>query len=260
MRYRLAAVYAHPDDDTFGVGGIVAKHGGELDYTAIVATSGEAGLISDPALATQENLAAVREAEEREALRALGQKNAVVHFLRYPDAGLIDVPRHEVLDRVTALLEEARPQVVVTFGPEGVTRHDDHITIGQVTTEAFHQARSRAQSGAFQRLFYNAIPQSDLDAYWEAVRAEGLDPGNPDDPFVPRAVPDHTITARVDVGDVWETKKRALTAHRTQASELNAIPAGVERRLFAVECFVQAWPPVTNPEGPVLSSLFEGLD
>jgi LmbE family N-acetylglucosaminyl deacetylase len=259
VRYRLAAVYAHPDDDTFSVGGIVAKHGGELDYTAIVATSGEAGLISDPALATQENLGSVREGEEREALRALGQENPTLHFLRYPDAGLVDVPRHELLDRVMSLLEEAQPHVVVTFGPEGVTRHDDHITIGQVTTEAFHEARSRAEPGSFQRLFYTAIAQSDLDAYWEAVRAEGLDPGNPDDPFMPRGVPDHTITARVDVGDVWETKKRALTAHRTQANDLSAIPAGVERRLFGAECFVQAWPPVTNPEEAVLSSLFEGL-
>ena len=53
---RLAAVFAHPDDDTFAVGGILAKEG-DLEYTLIVATSGEAGLISDPALATSENSA-----------------------------------------------------------------------------------------------------------------------------------------------------------------------------------------------------------
>jgi LmbE family N-acetylglucosaminyl deacetylase len=260
VRHRLAAVYAHPDDDTFSVGGILAKDGREIDYTLIVATSGEAGEISDPALATPENLGAVREEEERQALRELGVPNASVHFLRHPDGELKDVPQHALIRRVTELLREARPHVVVTFGPEGVTRHDDHITIGQVATEAFHEARNRADKGAFARLFYNGIPQSELDAFWEAVRAEGIDVGDPDGPFMPRGVPDHTVTARFDGSDVWETKLRALLAHRTQASEVSSIPLGIQKEFLAHETFVQAWPPVSDPQGPVLNNLFEGLE
>jgi LmbE family N-acetylglucosaminyl deacetylase len=255
---RLAAVFAHPDDDTFAVGGIVA--GGELDYTVIVATSGEAGLISDPALATQDNLAGVREAEEREALRELGVPNASVHFLRYPDGGLKEVPRDEVVQRVAGLLGEAQPHVVVTFGPEGITQHEDHIAIGQATTEAFHQARNEAGEGAFLRLFYNAIPRSEIDQFWLAVRAEGIDMGDPEGPFMPRGVPDHTITARVEVTEVWETKLEALRAHRTQAGELAALPMSIQKQFLGIEWFVQAWPPITNPQGPQLSGLFEGLD
>jgi LmbE family N-acetylglucosaminyl deacetylase len=260
VTYRLAAVYAHPDDDTFGVGAILAKHARDIDYTLIVATSGEAGEISDPALADQDNLATVREGEEREALRELGVPNASVHFLRHPDGGLKDVPRADLVRTVAELLEEASPQVVVTFGPEGITRHDDHITIGQVATEAFHEARNRSGEGAFLRLFYNAVPQSELDMFWDAVRAEGIDMGDPDGPFMPRGVPDHNVTARFDGSEVWETKLRALRAHRTQASELTSIPLGVQHVFLASEFFVQAWPPVTNPEGPVLSGLFDELE
>src|SRR5207247_977600 len=100
--------------------------GGLIDYTLIVATSGEAGLISDPALATRENLAEVREAEEREALARLGFAGAAVHFLRYPDGGLKHVPTDELMEKVAGILAEVKPQVVVTFGPEGVTGHEDH--------------------------------------------------------------------------------------------------------------------------------------
>lgn len=260
MAYRLAAVYAHPDDDTFGVGGMLAKQGADIDYTLVVATGGEAGMIADPSLATQENLAAVREAEEWEALRVLGVSNATVHFLRYTDGALKEVPRDELVRRVAGHLAEARPHVVVTFGPEGITRHDDHVAIGQAATEAFHQARNESGDGAFARLFYSAVPQSELDAFWEAVRAEGLDMGDPEGPFMPRGVPDHTITASFDGRDVWDTKLRALRAHRTQASELTSIPPAIQKEFLAAESFVQAWPPVTNPDGPRLSSLFEGLE
>jgi LmbE family N-acetylglucosaminyl deacetylase len=260
VTHRLAAVYAHPDDDTFGLGAILAKHAADIDYTLIVATSGEAGEISDPALADKENLATVREREERDALQELGVPNATVHFLRQPDGGLKDVPRAGLVRTVVGLLEEARPQVVVTFGPEGITRHDDHITIGQVATEAFHEARNRSNEGPFARLFYNAVPESELDAFWDAVRAEGIDMGDPDGPFMPRGVPDHTITVRFDGRDVLETKMRAVMAHRTQASELTSIPLRIQETFLASESFVQAWPPVTNPEGPRRSSLFEGLE
>jgi LmbE family N-acetylglucosaminyl deacetylase len=254
----LAGVYAHPDDDTFGLGGILAKHANDVEYTLIAATSGEAGMIADPSLATRENLAKVREAEELEALRRLGVTNPDVHFLRHPDGGLASVPREQLIEEIVAVLAEVRPNVVVTFGPDGITRHEDHIAIGQAGTEAFHQARVRG-SGGLERLFYNAIPQSDLETYYQALAKEGVEVEDRDAPFMPRGVPDHTITARVDARDLFDRKFDALAAHRTQAEDINTLPVGVRQELFGVECFVLAWPPVTNPGGPMLSSLFEGL-
>jgi LmbE family N-acetylglucosaminyl deacetylase len=262
MRLRLAAVYAHPDDDGYSIGGVLALHGGELGCILIVATSGEAGQISDPSLASPENLAQVREGEQREALRALGIDDPVVHFLRYPDGALGEADHAELVGRIRDLLKEARPHVVVTFGPEGVTGHPDHTRVSQAATEAFHQARTGEESapdGAFQRLFYNAIPESELQRFWEKLRERGVDFGLPDDPFMPRGVPDHTVTATVDCRRVVGAKLEAIRAHRTQAAELQGIPEDLQVELLSQESFVLAWPPVSEPQGATLTDPFEGL-
>ncbi len=260
MTRRLAAVFAHPDDDAYGVGGTIALEGDDLELTVILATSGEAGQISDPSLATPENLGEVREAEERAALAELGASDATLHFLRYPDGGLAGADRAELVERVTELLKAARPHVVVTFGPEGVTKHDDHITTGQASTEAFHRARAEGDPGdAFQALYYNSIPQSGIDEFWSVVRQAGVDIGNPDDPFMPRGVPDETIAVRVDCRSVMDRKLAGIKAHRTQWAEFGMMPAEMQERFLREETFVQAWPPVTEPGGPPRGSLFEGL-
>jgi LmbE family N-acetylglucosaminyl deacetylase len=257
---RLAAVFAHPDDDTYGLSGTLALSRGDIEYTVIVATSGEAGTISDPSLATRENLAEVREGEEREALRAAGAQNAAVHFLRYADGGLKDAPREELVTKVASILKEARPEVVVTFGPEGITKHDDHITVGAAATEAFHQAQAGSEGGdAFQRLLYVAIPSSEIDRFWESLRAKGEEVGDPEAPFMPRGVPDESITHRVDCTSVLKSKIEALHAHRTQRDEVDQIPEDLQEEVLGYECFVQAFPPVTEPPARPAGSVFEDL-
>jgi LmbE family N-acetylglucosaminyl deacetylase len=259
---RLAAVFAHPDDDTYGLAGTLAMGKGEIEYTVIVATSGEAGPISDPSLVTRDNLAEVREAEEREALRAAGAEKANVHFLRYPDGELKEVPREELVGRIAGILTETRPQVVVTFGPEGITKHDDHITIGAAATEAFHraQAGSDRDDDVFQRLLYVAIPRSEIDRLWENLRSKGIDVGDPEGPFMPRGVPDETITHRVDCTGVLKEKIEALHSHRTQREEVDQIPEDLQEEVLGQECFVQAFPPVSGPPARVALSVFDGLD
>lgn len=262
MGHRLAAIYAHPDDDTYSNGGVLLLSKGEVDYTLIVATRGEAGPIGDPSLATRENLASVREAEERAALEALGHGGAAVHFLGFPDGGLTDASRAEIVEAIVLVLREARPHVVVTFGPEGVTKHPDHVAIGQAATDAFHEARSgqeEADDGAFARLFYCGLPQSAIDRFWAEAERRGIDVGGPDDPLVPRGVPDHTIAVRVDCNTVVDGKLEAIRAHRTQRGEFDALPEDLNRDILGQECFVRAWPPVSDPEPRVLTGLFEGL-
>jgi LmbE family N-acetylglucosaminyl deacetylase len=255
---RLAAIYAHPDDDTYSLGGVLAKEGvGRIHYTVIVATSGEAGIISDPTLASRENLAEVREGEEREALAALGFAESAVHFLRYPDGGLKEVPHEELVGKIAEVLRQARPHVVVTFGPEGITKHDDHITVSQAATEAFHAARADDPEGeAFQLLFYNALPKSGIEGFWQELRARGIDIGDPEGPFMPRGVPDETIAVRVDCMDVVKRKLDAIRAHRTQQVELEYLPQDLQPEILGEECFVQAWPPseevVDRPPKPSL--------
>jgi len=260
MGIRLAAVFAHPDDDTYGLGGTLVMDGPKIDYTLIVATSGEAGPISDPSLATRENLAKVREAEELEALEVLGVTDPAVHFLRYPDAGLKDAPRDELIERIADVLRSERPRVVVTFGPEGITKHDDHISVGAAATEAFHRARADgAEEGAFQRLYYVALPKSGLEQFWNSLRARGIDIGDPEGPFMPRGVPDTSIAVRVDCRAVVKRKLDAIRAHRTQQVELEYLPEDLLPEIMGEECFVQAWPPPGQGNDPVHESLFDSV-
>lgn len=265
MTARLAAVFAHPDDDTYGLAGTLVLAERDIEYTLIVATSGEAGPISDPTLASRENLARVREDEERAALRVAGVEKANLHFLRYPDGALKDVPRDELVQRIADVLQPTRPHVVVTFGPEGITKHDDHITIGAAATEAFHRARAGAQQegmktdGAFDRLLYNAIPATEIQRFWEELRARGVDVGDPEGPFMPRGVPDHTITHKVDCSSVVKRKIDAIRAHRTQQVELEYLPEDLQPELLGREYFVQAFPPVPEPPERPAESIFEGV-
>jgi LmbE family N-acetylglucosaminyl deacetylase len=256
---RLAVVYAHPDDDTYSVGGTIALHVPDgLEVMVVLATSGEAGPIADPSLANRETLGRVREAEARAALAVLGAKGAEVHFLRYPDGGLAEVDPRELTARVAELLDAFQPEVVATFGAEGITKHEDHIAIHQAATEAFHTAHTRAKGGSVARLLYNAIPRSQLERWAELVRESGTNAFDPEDPYQPRAVPDEAIAVSVDCGEAVGLKVQALRAHRTQAAELEEIPEDAYSIVFGHEHFVQAYPP-RQPGDPVLGDVFEGL-
>jgi len=259
---RLAAVYAHPDDDTHGNGGILAMEGDNVEYTLVVATSGGAGVIADPSLATPDNLTTVREGEEIRSLEILGVRQPNVHFLGYPDGELQDVPRDELVARIVQILLPVRPHVVLTFGPEGVTRHSDHIAAGEAATEAFHRLRLSSGEGsgdAYRRLLHSALPKLRWDALWRALRERGIDVGDPDGPFVPRGVPDDSIAFEVDCAGVLDRKMEALHAHRTQASEVDVVPEDLRGTAFGTEYFVQAWPE-RQAGGERLHDIFDGLD
>ena len=234
-RYRLAAVFAHPDDDTWMLAGTYVLSGDDLDLTVVVVSSGEAGMIADPSLATRENLAEVREAEERASLAAAGYADAAVHFFRYPDGGVAAADRAELVERIATVLREARPDV--------------ELGAGGPADEA---------GAPLQRLFYSAVTETDLARMYESMRAAGQEV-DPDAPFMPRAVPDHTITVRVDTSGVADGKYAALSEHATQSDEIQAFTEVDRDLMLSAERFVQAWPPVTDPDGPVAGSLFDGL-
>ncbi len=256
MSRRLAAVFAHPDDDTYGVGGTAALHAAEgIEVTVIMATSGEAGLIADPTLATRQSLGRVREAEDRASWVELGLE-PTLHFLRYPDGGLAAAPRAELVARIAGRLRTAGPDVVVTFGLDGVTGHQDHIAIGAAATEAFHAARAGADRG-FARLLYACLPQGQLDRWGEMLRERGMEPPDPTKPFMPRGVPDEAVAVRVDCTPAYERKLEALRRHKTQG-EMEDIPFELWPHVLGSEHFVQAWPE-RAPGAPVLADVFEAL-
>jgi LmbE family N-acetylglucosaminyl deacetylase len=254
---RVACVFAHPDDDTFGLAGSLALHAADdLELAVILATSGDAGRIADASLATRETLASVREAEDLASWRALGLEPDL-RFLRHPDGDLSRMPRERLVAEVRDLLGAAEPEVVVTFGSDGITGHEDHVAIGEVATQAFGALRTSSSGSAFSRLLHCAIPQGDLDRLNELLRERGLEPMDPTQPFVPRGVPDGAIGARIDVSSMYERKVEAIRAHKTQA-ELDDVPFDLWPEMLSTEAFVVAWPE-RRPRDPILADLFEGL-
>jgi LmbE family N-acetylglucosaminyl deacetylase len=258
---RLAAVVAHPDDDTFGCSGTIALHADDPDlrFVLVHVTSGEAGPLADPALATRETLGAVREEEDRRSWVALGREPDRHEFLRYPDHEVEQQPFDELVERIATVFEEERPDVVITFGPDGITGHPDHVTTGRAATEAFHRVRERAPGDGFRRLLHQAIAQSMLDAWNRRLVAAGREPMDPTELYQPRGVPDATIGVMVDCGPVVDRKLAALAAHRTQAGDVGERVSEEERRVaMATESHVIAWPP-RGPGDPAFMDVFEGI-
>ena len=256
MTRRLAAVFAHPDDDTYALAGSMALHAGDdVEVIVVLATRGEAGQIADPTLATPETLGSVREREDVESWKEVGVP--FEHsFLGYPDGRVAAVPRDELATRIAEILRETQPCVVATFGPEGVTGHADHVAVGEAATQAFHALREEVGDG-FERLLYGSIPQSALDRLSNEYRERGLEPPDPTQPFQPRGVPDERFGVSVDCSGVYERKLEALRRHRTQG-EMQDVPFDLWREILGREDFVVAWPERRAGE-PMLRDVFEGL-
>jgi LmbE family N-acetylglucosaminyl deacetylase len=258
MRVRVAGVFAHPDDDSYVLGGTLLLHPGEIDLTLVFATSGEAGPISDPALATRETLGAVREREQRAFLEAVGYEDATVHFLRHPDYYLPDVPFDQLVEEAEEILRAAAPHVVVTFGPDGMTSHHDHIRAGAAAREAFHRARAGGPGDTFQRLYHAALARSDVNRFYRGVVEGGFQYGVEGALFDITGVPDERIAVRVDTRAVRERKWEAICRHRTQMDEHERIPEPLRWIVLDSEAFVQGFPP-PKLEEPVRDDLLLDL-
>ncbi|MDP9266061.1 MAG: PIG-L family deacetylase [Chloroflexota bacterium] len=241
---RALAVFAHPDDETFGIGGTLARAvEAGWKVTAVSATRGEVGEIADPALATPETLGEQRESELRAACDELGV--ADVRFLGYRDSGMAGTPENadprayanadseEVTGRLVEIMREVEPDAVFTFDERGGYGHPDHIAIHRHAAAAFGRA---ARPGA--RLWFSAIPRGVLRQWAEEMRRnniEGLMTSL--DPEV--GVADEEITAAVDVTPWIDAKRRAIAAHATQVPDwMRALPAERRAAMFAREYFI----------------------
>lgn len=227
---RFLGLFAHPDDESRIVGGALAKYASEsVRVGLVVATRGEAGPCGEPPLCMPEELPQVREAELREACAILGVTDLTL--LDYRDGALADVDRVEFVGRLVAAIRRCRPQVVVTFGPEGRTLHPDHIAMHEAATAAFQLAADPAaypeqelRPFAAAKLYYTTLPQS-------LVRA--INWGFP-------GIPDEEVTVALDVRPWLDQKRRATNeAHRTQAHDqpFANLPEDERWHALGTECF-----------------------
>ena len=176
-------------------------------------------------------------------------------FLRYPDGGVADVPFDELVERIAAILREERPDVVITFGPDGVTGHPDHITVGSGDDRGVPPLPADGGDG-FRGCCTRRIPSSMIERFNEELVASGKEPIDPTQPFQPRGVPDETIGVNVDCSSVVDRKRAAIREHRTQANDFSD---ELEDEVFRHEPHVIGWP--ERPLGSdALGDVFEGLD
>ena len=272
-------VFAHPDDEGFGTGGILtllASRGARL--TLVCATNGDVGEISDPALATPETLAQVRQEELRQAMGVTGVQD--VRFLNYRDSGmagsddnqhpqaLMQAPADEVVGRLVEVMRDVRPRVVITHDPTGGYGHPDHVTVYRRVTEAFRSAPDLGswpgQTGQGgqpwnpELLYYVCFPRSFFRRMWEYLREAGIRPPFASDEVEALGTPDEEVTTVLDVEPYLATKIASLNCHRTQIDPqgpFHKLPTHRLHDMMRKEYFTLALPNDAGADADLLGRL-----
>jgi LmbE family N-acetylglucosaminyl deacetylase len=265
------AVLAHPDDESLGVGGTLAKYAADgVDVFLVTATQGDAGRYrghprGDDRHPGRAGLAAIREAELRAAAQVLGIRDVTV--FDYPDQELDRASPPEVVGRIVAEIRKVRPDVVVTFGPDGAYGHPDHIAISQFTTAALVAAADPRWGGAdgvaaphaVPKLYYIAWPESTWRAYQSAVRTLSATVDGVERHATPW--PDWAITTMVDTRDMWPTVWRAVACHDSQLAayeRLRDLAPDHHRTLWGTQSFYRVYSTVNGGRARE-TDLFEGV-
>ena len=226
----LAAVLAHPDDESFGCAGALAlAHEAGATTRLLVVTRGEAGTadgMPDAAFGD------TREAELICAARAIGLDEVSI-LDGYPDGGVADQPFETLVDEIAAWLADRRPSAVITFGPHGVTGHPDHIVVGNATRWAVERL---AESGIAPNSVYVISPIFDPGGNLYDLSAE-----------------EQAATHRIEITDLADRKLAALECHASQtdtADEIAALRAAIQGDFVIHEGYHRVRPlvPAPHPE------------
>ena len=278
---RLLTVLAHPDDESFGIGGTLARYADEgVAVHIAIATDGVAGSVAGGYEHTLQELAEVRRKELETAVAILG---GTLHMLGYRDSGYIGDPANEHPDafinsdeeeavgRVVALIRAIRPQVVITHDETGGYYHPDHIHCWKITTAAFAAAADPARYPDIgpapyqpQRLYFTGFSNQMVKVFTTLMRLRGQDPKragrNKDIDFTRIGIEPRRLHAHIDYRRYWEAKKAAGAAHPSQGggrSRNRLLHEPIQRRFLAKESYIRAYPPA--PDGFRESDLFAGV-
>lgn len=196
MKRSILLVFAHPDDESSGVSGTVKKYTQQgVPVDLITATRGEKGSRLD----VPENIdtGTAREAELRAAAAIMGIRN--IYFLGYKDGELEKADMNEVVNKITDIIGRIEPEIVITFGPDGISGHSDHVTVSKAATKSFEKLSAEGKGP--RKLYYVTIAASAL-------------PDADDFDVVTR--PDDEVTIATDISEYFDSKIQALSAHRSQ--------------------------------------------
>lgn len=269
------AIHAHPDDESSQTGGTLARYAA-AGYRVILVTCTDGG--------QGDGFGGVKPGQPGHVPRAVAQQRsgeldlAAAHLgitevvkLGYPDSGMADdaapsrpafsqLPVKPLVGEVVRLMRLFRPDVVLTYPPNGLSQHPDHIRTHDIVVAAHGNIVASADWGSPDapgpRLYYVAVSQSQVDQILHAMRADGQAWAPPAD----LAVDDATITTVIDVAEFWDRKLRALAAHASQAdaaalqrmfSSLEGAVAGAR-----TEEYVRAYPAPAQPGANVIERDF----
>jgi len=230
----ILLVFAHPDDETFSLGGTIAALTPRgAHFHLVTATSGGAGRTLG--LVPRRELARTREGELREATGIVGV--ASTELLGYADGRLQDAPLGEITRRIAERIRTLRPRTVITFPPDGINRHPDHVAIHRFAHRALRlaaNANGRLPGKIFrpEQVLYIVAPPGYARAGPQAL------------------LPTHGI----DIRAAADRKRQALVAHRTQARSVESF---VKRfpQAFEIELLHRAEPPAQPPRPWSLAAL-----
>jgi len=264
---KILVVLAHPDDESFGMGGTLALYASRgVDVRLVCATRGEMGEIDPEYKETIQSAACLRTQELRCAVEQLGLSE--LYFLNYRDSGmpgaeanhhpkaLAAQPVEQVAQEVAHLIREVRPQVVLTFDPIGGYRHPDHIAIQRATVRAFELAASPDFADpeglpAFQpdSFYFHTMSKTFLKLSVAVMRLFGQNPRefgrNKDIDLVSLTEVEFPVHAKVNYRPVKDIRRAAAACHASQGgAEMQKGLRGLVEFLFAGhnDTFMQAYP------------------
>src|SRR4030088_971567 len=238
----LLLVHAHPDDESGATGGVMIRahdHGHRV--VLVTATRGEEGEIHNmDEAAVRPRLGEVRTEELRGSCEILGVDRQ--EFLGYGDSGRAGTrtnddprsfhmaPRAEAADRLTVILREERPDVVVTYTPDGTYGHPDHIKANHTTIAALDMLEREGWQPA--KLYLQAIPRGLMAQFAERAREMGVE--MPEGAIRIVGIPDEESTTVVDVPETVDRKRAAFAAHLSQNDPNSPFQSMADQILVAV--------------------------
>ena len=267
---RLLICYAHPDDESFGLGAAIPKWIDDgVDVYLVCATNGDVGSVPEDMRGRYSSIAELRLSELACARQYLNFKE--VYMLGYRDSGMpgSETSRHpdslcyqwahhpeRVTNDVIDIMREIQPQVVITFNRYGGYGHPDHIAIQRATIGAFESLQAASANGGSdyrpQKLYYAAFPKVTLHwRIWDA-RLRGKDPrhmGRNGDIDIVKIL-DHVepVHARIPIAPYLEIWEKASRCHASQGGGRISRTSRIFRRLlYSKQGFTRVYPaPVDN--------------
>ncbi|HRV92596.1 MAG TPA: PIG-L family deacetylase [Anaerolineae bacterium] len=244
---KILAVLAHPDDETLGFGGTLARYAEMgIETHLVCATRGQRGWFGAPDdYPGPDALGVIREDELRQAARILNLRS--VHLLDYMDGDLDQAEPQSIIHQLATHIRRVRPEVVLTFDPFGVYGHPDHIAIAQFTTAAVVEAAGNAYGNDMpphqvETLYYRVLTQAELAAYQSAFGELVMTIGGVERRAAPW--PEWAVSTCIDtsayVAQVWQ----AVRAHCSQLpgyERLMALPHNDQQAIFGSQTFYRAF-------------------